>query len=77
VLRQAFRSLGAALAPALRAVGADVIVFGGSMSASWDLLEPWWRDGLDWPGAPTVLLAGDPVHAGLIGAARYALDGAA
>jgi glucokinase len=77
VLRHAFGSLGAALAPSVRAFGADVIVFGGSMTASWDLLEPWWRDGLDWPDAPPVLLAADPVHAGLIGAARYALDGAA
>lgn len=76
VLRHAFCSLGAALAPAVRTFGADVIVLGGSMTASWDLVEPWWQDGLDWPDAPPVLLAADPEHAGLVGAARYALAGA-
>jgi glucokinase len=74
VLSHALRGLGSAMGPAMREFDADVIVIGGSMAGSWDLFEPWFRDGLDWPDAPAVQLAGDPEHAALVGAAHFALD---
>lgn len=73
-LTDALRGLGAGLAAPLREFGADVVVIGGSMAGSWDLFEPWFRDGLDWPDAPPFRLATDPDHAALIGAARYAMQ---
>lgn len=72
-MRDGLHGLGAAMGPAIRAFGADVVVIGGSMAGSWDLLEPWFHEGLDWPDAPPVHLAADPEHAALIGAARYAV----
>ena len=38
VFAQAFRALGAVLDPCLRACGATVLVVGGSIAASWDLV---------------------------------------
>jgi glucokinase len=74
VLRHALSSLGAALGPGLREFGAEVIVLGGSMAASWPLFEPWFRTGLDWPDAPPIRVAQDIERAALVGAAHYALD---
>jgi glucokinase len=74
VLGHALRALGAAMGPAMREFGADVIVIGGSMAGSWDLFEPWFDDGLGWPDAPPVLLAHHQEHAALLGAARFARD---
>jgi glucokinase len=78
VLAVAFRALGGVVARCTAAFGADVLVVGGSMSASWDLLEPWFRAGATSTGGGTTLLPGirvaaDPDHAGLIGAAAHAL----
>ena len=74
VLRHAFGSLGQAMGPAMRTFGADVIVVGGSMSGSWDLYEPWFTDGMDWPGHPPIRLAADVEHAAMIGTASYAVN---
>ena len=41
VLRTALSGLGRALAAPVLGFGADVLVVGGSMTGSWDLLEPW------------------------------------
>lgn len=71
-LRSGLRGLGAGMSRPLREFGTDVVVIGGSMAASWDLFEPWFREGLDWADAPPVRLAVDPDHAALIGAARHA-----
>jgi glucokinase len=68
------RGLGMAMGPAMREFGTDVIVVGGSMAGSWDLFEPWFRDGLDWPDAPPIHLAADTDAAAVIGAARDAVD---
>ncbi len=76
VLRYGFGGLGRALGPAMREFGADVVVIGGSMGASWDLFEPWFLEGMDWPLAPPIRLATDPEHAAVLGAARFALGGA-
>ena len=72
VLRTALHSLGKALAPCLREFGANVVVVGGSMAGSWDLFEPWLREGL---GAvqPPIALSQDAERAGLTGAALTAL----
>lgn len=71
-LRDGLHGLGVGMSRPLREFGAEVVVIGGSMAGSWDLFEPWFREGLDWPDAPPVRLAADPDHAALIGAARYA-----
>lgn len=63
-------ALGMALAPWLDRFGATAIVVGGSMAASWDLVEPALRSGL---GSSVALLpASRPDEAALLGAAVYA-----
>lgn len=66
-------ALGAGLGPNLREFRPDVIVLGGSIAKSWSLLEPSFRQGLDWPAAPPVVLADDPDSAPLRGAAQLTL----
>lgn len=72
VIGAAMHALGAALAPWLRRFGAEVVVVGGSMSASWDLFGP--RFTTELPESLAVVLAHDREHAPLLGAARYALS---
>jgi glucokinase len=74
VLRHAVHGLGTAMGPAMRTFGAQVIVVGGSMSASWDLYEPWFREGMAWPDHPPIRLAADAEHAAMFGAASFALS---
>ena len=66
-----FDALGRGLGPSLRAFGANVIVIGGSIARSWDLMWPAFRRGLDWDDAPPVQLAAHPDDAALRGAARH------
>lgn len=75
VLAYALRSLGEALGPCLHEFAADILIVGGSMSLSWDLLEPWLRDGLA-ATAPGIAIRTSPDTelAGLRGAARAMLD---
>lgn len=47
VIRTALTALSVTLAPWLDGFGATVLVVGGSMSGSWDLVEPELRRGLD------------------------------
>ncbi|MEU6126419.1 ROK family protein [Streptomyces sp. NPDC047123] len=71
VLDEAFTTLGVALAPRLRDFGATVLVVGGAMAGSWDLLCPALRAGLgDTP--VTLRPAGLGADAALVGAATYA-----
>ncbi|WP_306335664.1 ROK family protein [Streptomyces sp. KL118A] len=71
VLDEAFTTLGAVLAPHLRDFEADVLVVGGAMAASWDLLRPALRTGLrDTP--VTLRPAGLGEDAALVGAAAHA-----
>ena len=72
VLDDAFTGLGEALAGPLARFGADVVVIGGSMAASWDLFAPSVRAGAGETGLPEFRLAADPEHAPLIGAAVHA-----
>ncbi len=76
VLDRAFRALGATLAPVLTAFAPDVIVVGGSMSASWDLFEPSFLAGaaeLGQPRSPSIVVVRDTEHAALIGAAFHSI----
>ena len=71
-LARALHSLGRALAPALRDFGAEVIVVGGSMSRSWELFEPWFREGAGDIPVATIRVAADPDGAPLVGAGYVA-----
>jgi glucokinase len=73
LLDHAFERLGAALAPYLAAFGAQVLVVGGAMTGSWDLIEPSLRLGLR-AAEPrlaglAVTVAQQPERAALLGAA--------
>ncbi|MEV7192426.1 ROK family protein [Streptomyces sp. NPDC093510] len=71
VLDEAFTTLGTVLAPRLRDFDASVLVVGGAMATSWDLLRPALRAGLgDTP--VTLRPAGLGGNAALVGAAAHA-----
>ena len=72
VLARALHALGRAIAGPIQAFGADVVVVGGSMSRSWTLFEPWFRDGAGEATVPTIVVAADPDGAPLVGAAYVA-----
>ena len=77
VLRSSFEQLGMALRPWLQEFGASVLVIGGSMTGSWDLIGPALLQGLESGGATalkrfTASVAARPEHAALLGAAAYA-----
>jgi glucokinase len=76
VLSTAFRGLGEAIAPYLESFQADVLVVGGSMARSWDLLEPPLREGLAGarPSLATLRIqrSARPEESALIGAAYWA-----
>ncbi|MFJ5862594.1 ROK family protein [Pseudarthrobacter sp. NPDC092439] len=76
VLDHAFGAAGAAAAPYLKRFGAEVLVVGGSMTGSWDLVEPSLRRGIASvePGLVRLPLrkAERSEEAGLVGAAYWA-----
>ncbi len=72
VLRDAFFALGLAFRPWVARFGATVVVVGGSMAASWDLVEPPLSAGLDGPTLRRSTLGAD---AQLVGAAIRAQGG--
>jgi predicted NBD/HSP70 family sugar kinase len=78
VLDQAFQALGAALAPWLDRFRASVLVVGGSMVGSWDLLRPALERGLDAETGRelSVLRSADPTRSALVGAALSARSAA-
>ncbi|MEV6108016.1 ROK family protein [Streptomyces sp. NPDC051940] len=71
VLADAFTALGEVLGPRIREFGATALVVGGSMTGSWDLVEPALRSGLGHTPV-TVLPSGLGETAALVGAARAA-----
>ncbi|MEV0408238.1 ROK family protein [Actinoallomurus sp. NPDC050550] len=74
LLTETFTALGRVLAPWLTRFGAEVLVVGGSMAASWDLLAPPLTAGLAAAGShPVTLPACNPQGAALIGATVYAM----
>jgi glucokinase len=80
VLNSAFGSLGAALRPYLAVFAPQVLVVGGAMTGSWDLIGPPFEAGLYGHGARaaealgdlTITLAAHLADAALLGAAAYA-----
>jgi glucokinase len=73
VLDAAMSALGRIVGRCCAGFRADVLVIGGSMSASWDLLEPAFRAGALGNGLPRIALAHDSDRAPLIGAALHAV----
>lgn len=75
VLRHAFLSLGATLAPILERFEASILVIGGSVAGSWDVVAPAIRDGLSTAQASVDLLVIRPAEraseAALLGAACW------
>lgn len=71
VIDTAFGALGLLLTEWLTRFGADVVVFGGSMTGAWDLIEP--ALALRLPARPV----SDTEHAALVGAAWAAAHPAA
>lgn len=79
-IRHCFGALGRALAPWCERFRPDLMVVGGSMAGSWDLLGPAVREGIAAcaPGAaPPAVTARRSADAPLIGAAHWTLRGAA
>lgn len=76
VLENAFAAVGEAAGPYLARFGAEVLIVGGSMAGSWDIVEPAIRKGLAAaaPGLGTLALrrAERSEEAGLVGAAYWA-----
>jgi glucokinase len=76
VLHTSFEQLGQVLRPWLDEFAAGVLVIGGSMTGSWDLIGPALWQGLQGYGGPslkvTASVAARPEHAALLGAAAYA-----
>lgn len=76
VLRTAFERLGEALGSWLASFGATILVVGGSMTGSWNLIRPALEEGIGLCVRPPARLAisvaarGD--HAALLGAAAHA-----
>jgi glucokinase len=75
VLDDAFGALGRAVAPVLREFAPDVLVMGGSIARSWDLLLGPLRAGLLEGGVDTVHIkpAAHEADSAVIGAARHAV----
>lgn len=77
VLGHAFAAAGAAVAPYLKRFRAEVLVVGGSMAGSWDIVEPALRRGiaaLEPDLAPLPLRKAErSEEAGLVGAAYWAM----
>jgi glucokinase len=75
VLAYALRTLGTTLAGPISRFGADVVVFGGSMAGSWDVLEAPFVEGFSTVAAPPrLVVAADADRAPLLGAAYGTLS---
>jgi predicted NBD/HSP70 family sugar kinase len=69
ILRDTYEKLGLALGPWIRRFGADVVVVGGAIVRSWDVIGPLVTSGLNFGGlAPAVRVAAHPQTAPHIGA---------
>lgn len=76
ILRDAFTALADTVAPWLRGFGAQVLVIGGTVATSWDLVEEWFEPAFlrHFPTPPTIRPGLDGESAALLGAARFAAD---
>jgi glucokinase len=73
VLDDAMAALGDVVGRCVSDFGAELLVIGGSMSASWDLFEPAFRAGAAGYPMPPVVLAERGDDAPLVGAALHAV----
>jgi glucokinase len=81
VFDRAIGALGDALRPWLIRFGAEVLVVGGGMAASWEIIEPSLRDSLLYAGTPpgpawkggTIVHSRDTEESNLVGAAWHAM----
>ncbi len=67
-----FRALGRAMAPWVRSFDASLVLVGGSIAASWELVADPLRAGLADGGAAPDVARASSAHAGLVGAAWWA-----
>jgi predicted NBD/HSP70 family sugar kinase len=78
VLADAFGGLGAALAPLVQRFAASIVVIGGSMAGSWDIVGPAVQQGLARAGADLDALAVRPAErnpvAAVVGAAYWSVS---
>jgi glucokinase len=72
VLDEAFVPLGRVMGECVSGFRADILIIGGSMAASWDVLAPAFRAGAQGAGLPEIRLAARGDDAGLLGAALHA-----
>lgn len=74
VWKTALGAMTETIGPWVRRFGADIVVIGGAIARSWDLIEPLVSAGFAAVGAPVeVVPAGRPDDAALFGAARWAV----
>ncbi|MDQ1751873.1 MAG: hypothetical protein QOE71_2929 [Pseudonocardiales bacterium] len=69
LFESSFELLGGVLGPWMHRFGAEVLVLGGSISRSWDLIEKPLQEGLSASGDVTVRLAADAERSALVGSA--------
>jgi glucokinase len=74
VLEEAMVALGETLVPWLECFGARVVVVGGSMAGSWDVLARPLRTGMNQAAGVEVVCAAMPNDAALVGAAWHAAE---
>lgn len=72
VLAPAFAALGDVIGRCAANFRADLLVIGGSMSASWDVLEQPFRAGAAAYALPPIVISADSERAPLVGAAVHA-----
>lgn len=72
VVDTAYGVLGAIVGARVRVFGADVLVVGGSIAGSWDVLEPPFAAGAGAGGLPQIRVVADSDRSALIGAAVHA-----
>jgi glucokinase len=68
----AFGALGRAMAPWVRRFGASLVVVGGAIAASWELVAAPLQAGLSDDRADVPVIPASSAHAGLVGAAWWA-----
>jgi glucokinase len=71
-LRGATTVLGRLVGPRVREFGAELLVVGGSIAGSWDLLGPWFAEAAG--DLPLVVVSGNTERAGMLGAAVVATE---
>lgn len=72
-LQGATTVLGRVIGPRVRSFGAELLVVGGSIAGSWDVLGPWFAEAAG--DLPPVVVSENTEQAGMLGAALVAVGG--